>query len=149
MICMVIAAVIFLNLFTYVLQVVRYNGDAMEPNLHNRQTLLLRKTQDVENGDIVAFYYNNQVLVRRVIGCEGDQIQISSDGTVLRNSQPIDEPYLMGKSVGQTNIDFPYLVPENSFFVMGDYRSVAMDSRLREIGPVPRDRMIGKVIFAI
>lgn len=144
-----VAAIILLNVFTYVLQVVRYSGNSMEPNLHNRQTLVVHKTQDVEKGDIIAFYYNNQVLVRRIIGAEGDNIQLAANGTVMLNSQPLDEPYLTAKSSGQTNIEYPYLVPPNSYFVMGDNRAVAMDSRLREIGPVPHDRIIGKVIFAI
>ena len=144
-----IAAIILLNLFTHVLQVVRYSGEAMEPSLHNRQTLVVHKTQDVAQGDVVAFYYNNQVLVRRIVGAEGDNIQLTSDGTVLVNSQPLEETYLSAKSRGQTNIDFPYLVPPHSYFVLGDNRAVSMDSRLREIGPVPYDRIIGKVIFAI
>ena len=146
---LIIASIILLNLFTHVFQVVRYSGDAMEPNLHNRQTLLLHKTQDIEKGDVIAFYYNNQVLVRRVIGTEGDSIQLAADGTVLLNAKTLDEPYLTAKSIGQANIDLPYLVPQNSVFVMGDNRAVSMDSRLQEIGPVPGDRIIGKVIFAI
>lgn len=145
----VIAAVILLNVFTHILQIVHYSGNSMEPNIHNRQTLLLRKTQDVEQGDVIAFYFNNQILVRRVICTGGNQITIESDGTVRINAEPIQEVYLAEPSIGQCNITFPYRVQEDYLFVMGDNRAISMDSRLSEIGPVPLDRVIGKVLFAI
>lgn len=146
---LVITTIILLNLFTHVFQIVRYSGNGMEPNLSSGQILLLKKTQDVEEGDVIAFYYNNQVLVRRAICHSGKQISISEDGTVLVNNQPIEENYLTEKSIGQCNIEFPYHVQENSFFVMGDNRVIAMDSRLKEIGVVSIDRIIGKVLLAI
>lgn len=145
----VIAAVILLNVFTHVLQIVHYSGNSMEPNIHNRQTLLLLKTQDVEHGDIIAFYFNNQILVRRVICTGGNQISVDADGTVRINAEPIQEPYLEAPSIGQCNITFPYRVQEDYVFVMGDNRAISMDSRLSEIGTVPLDRVIGKVLFAI
>ena len=141
-------AVILLNLFTNVLQVVRYNGQGMEPNLHNRQTLVLLQTQKVKDGDIIAFYYNNQVLVRRVICHGGNQIIIEENGAVSVNGNMLDEPYLKNPSFGQCNLSFPYYVPVNHVFVMGDYREIAMDSRLKEIGSIPTERIIGKVLFA-
>lgn len=146
---LVIAAIILLNLFTHVFQIVRYSGNGMEPNLSNGQVLLLRKTQDIEEGDIIAFYFNNQVLVRRAICRSGKQITIRDDGTVLIDNQELEETYLAEKSIGQCNIEFPYNVQNNGFFVMGDQRAIAMDSRLKEIGVVTRDRIIGKVLLAI
>lgn len=149
MIGILVASVILLNVFSHILQIVHYSGDSMEPNLSNRQTLLLVKTQDVERGDIIAFYFNNQILVRRVICDGGNQISVESDGTVLINAAPIREEYLTAASIGQCNITFPYHVPNDHFFVMGDNRAISMDSRLKEIGPVPQDRVIGKVLLAI
>ena len=146
---LVATTIILLNLFTHVFQIVHYSGRGMEPSLSSGQVLLLRKTQDVEEGDIIAFYYNNQVLVRRAICRSGKQISIREDGTVLINNQPIEENYLTEKSIGQCNIEFPYHVQNNGFFVMGDNRVIAMDSRLKEIGVVSPDRIIGKVILAI
>jgi len=144
-----VTAVILLNVFSHILQIVHYSGDSMEPNLSNRQTLILLKTQDVERGDIIAFYFNNQILVRRVICDGGNQISVETDGTVLINAAPIMEEYLTALSIGQCNITFPYLVPKDHLFVMGDNRAVSMDSRLKEIGSVPLDRVIGKVLLAI
>lgn len=146
---LVVTTIILLNLFTHVFQIVHYSGNGMEPNLSSGQILLLRKTQNVEEGDIIAFYYNNQVLVRRAICRSGKQIAINEDGTVLINNQPIEEDYLTEKSIGQCNIEFPYHVQDNGFFVMGDNRVIAMDSRLKEIGVVYTDRIIGKVLLAI
>lgn len=144
-----VLALLLLNLFTYVVQVVSYNGEGMEPNLHNGQTLVLLKTQDVDEGDIIAFYYNNQILVRRVICCGGNQITITNAGTVFINNEVLEEPYLSEKSIGQCNIDSPYYVRDDEVFVMGDNRTIAMDSRLQEIGTIPVERIIGKVLIAI
>lgn len=146
---LVAAAIIMLNLFTHVLQIVRYNGTGMEPELHSGQVLVLLKNKDPEPGDIIAFYYNNQVLVRRVISRDSTSIFIDNDGTVFLNNEPLEEPYVARASKGQCNLSFPYQLQNGYVFVMGDNRQVAMDSRLEEIGPVLKDRIIGKVILAI
>ena len=145
----VIAAVLLLNLFSWQIQVVRYKGNGMEPNLHSGQTLVILKTQNVEPGDIIAFYYNNQILVRRVICAGGSQISIGNDGAVTIDGEALEEPYLNSASMGQCNLTFPYYVQPGHVFVMGDDRVIAMDSRLSEIGAIPTDRIIGKVIIAL
>ena len=136
-----------LNLFTFVFSVVRYNGTGMEPTLQHHQLLLLRKTDDVKQGDIIAFYYNNKLLVRRVICTGGGLVGMDEHGNISVNGQPLDEPYLSGPSVGQTGVNFPHNVSVDHFFVMGDNRATAMDSRLNEIGDISRDRVLGKVIL--
>ena len=155
---MVIAAaalvliLVLVNLFSFTFSVVQYYGDGMEPSLQNRQILLIRKTdgaKKVEEGDIVAFYYNNNVLVRRVICAGGRVISIDDTGAVAIDGEPLEEPYLSSASVGQCNISFPYNVPAGQYFVMGDNRAVAMDSRLSEIGTISEDRILGKVILVI
>ena len=143
----VLLVLFLLNLFTFVFSVVRYNGSGMEPTLKNNQILLLRKTDAVKQGDIVAFYYNNKVLVRRVICAGGDLIDMDEAGVVRVNQELLPEPYLDHHSVGQTSITFPYNVSVGHFFVMGDNRETAMDSRLAEIGAVSQDRILGKVIL--
>lgn len=141
------AAVLLLNVFTHLLPVVRYYGDGMEPTLSSGQILLVSRTARISEGDVIAFYYNNKVLVRRVVCTGGRQLTIEKDGTVYVNGAELEEPYLAEKSMGQCNLEFPYYVPPNSVFVMGDNRAVAMDSRLEEIGPISSDRVIGKVLF--
>lgn len=146
---LVILAVLLINLFTHVFQIVNYNGIGMEPNLKGGQTLVILKTDKVREGDIIAFYYNNQVLVRRVICEGGKQLEIGQDGVVSINGKPVEESYLKDQSIGQCNLTFPYHVRTGSVFVMGDNRSASMDSRLEEIGTIPTDRIIGKVILAV
>lgn len=144
---MLLIVVVLLNLLTHAFSIVRYFGNGMEPALHNGQILIIDKIGSVSEGDVIAFYYNNKVLVRRVIAEEGKQIIISDNGEVSVNSQPLEEPYVQNKSLGQCNLDFPYSVPVGSVFVMGDNRDVVMDSRLREIGAVLVDQIIGRVCF--
>lgn len=146
---LILLAVLLVNLFTHVFQIVNYNGTGMEPNLKGGQALVILKTDKVKEGDIIAFYYNNQVLVRRVICEGGKQLEIGQDGVVSINATPIEEPYLQSKSIGQCNLTFPYHVRTGTVFVMGDNRTTAMDSRLEEIGTIPTDRIIGKVILAV
>ena len=144
----VLAVVLMLNILTYMVSVVRYYGDGMEPALKGGQVLLINKISDVSEGDIIAFYYNNKVLVRRVI-CEGGKtLSISQDGVVTVNGAVLEEPYMDKASIGQCDITFPYMVIRNHVFVMGDQREIAMDSRLKAIGVIPEDNIIGKVMFA-
>ena len=145
---LILLVVVLLNLFTHVLPVVRYYGDGMEPTLHSGQLLVLLKTEKVREGDVIAFYYNNKVLVRRVICEGGQQIAIDPTGTVYINGTVQEEPYVELLSIGQCNLTFPYYVPPNHVFVMGDRRETAMDSRLEEIGPIPTDRILGKVLLS-
>lgn len=144
----VLLAVVLLlaNLFTHVFMVVRYYGDGMDPSLSDRQLLVLLKTDKVQSGDIIAFYYNNKVLVRRVICEGGHSISLEENGTVTIDGTVLSEPYVQTSSIGQHNISFPYHVPYGHYFVMGDNRSISMDSRLSEIGTVPADRILGKVL---
>lgn len=143
---LLVAVLLLANLFTHVFMVVRYYGDGMEPSLSDRQLLVLLKTDNVESGDIIAFYYNNKVLVRRVICEGGHSISLEANGTVTIDGAVLDEPYVQEPSIGQHNISFPYQVPYGHCFVMGDNRAIAMDSRLSEIGTVPADRVLGKVL---
>ena len=147
-IVLVVTLTVLLNIFTHVFAVVQYFGNGMEPSLKNGQTLVMRRTEKVKEGDIVAFYYNNQLLVRRVICEGGKQISIGKDGSVEINNEPLEEPYVEDASIGQCNITFPHTVAPNSYFVMGDNREIAMDSRLKEIGEISEDRILGKVLLS-
>lgn len=129
--------------------VLRIYGASMTPTLKNGEIIFTVKTSDFEEGDIIAFYYNNKILVKRVIARAGDWVDIDEDGTVYVNSEKIDEPYLTEKAYGDTNIEMPYQVPDGKIFVMGDRRTTSVDSRNKIIGCVSQEQVVGKIMFRI
>lgn len=140
------AAILVANLWLPILQV---TGTSMSPTLQEGQVLMASKGHDFKTGDVIAFYYNNKILVKRVIAMPGDWVNISEDGTVYVNDIAIDEPYLNEKALGDCNIELPYQVPESKIFVMGDNRSVSLDSRNTAIGCVSEEQVVGRITFAI
>lgn len=140
------AAVLVATLFLPVLQIY---GESMSPALSEGETVVALKNKEVKSGDIVAFYYNNKILIKRVVATAGDTVNIGSDGTVYVNGDALNEPYLAEKSRGTCDIELPYAVPEGRYFVMGDQRSVSADSRMRAVGCVSQEQIIGKVIVRI
>ena len=107
------------------------------------------KSSSMQTGDVIAFYYNNNILVKRVIANPGDWVDMDQDGNVYVNNVLIEEPYLDEKAYGETNIELPYQVPEGKIFVMGDNRSVSIDSRNTSIGCVAEEQIVGKIVFRI
>lgn len=146
-IAIIVVSSLMMNLFTHVMPVVRYYGDSMSPTLKDKQILFVNKLAEVKSGDIVAFYYNNNILIRRVVAVENQQVTVDIFGKVSVNGTELAEEYVMNQTLGQCNLDFPYTVPPNAYFVMGDNRETSMDSRLKEIGAVTEERMIGKIMF--
>ena len=144
-----VAASLFLNLYTYVTPVVRYYGTSMTPTLSDGQVLVVLKPARIEAGDVIAFYYNNSILVRRVVATGNQQVTIDIFGAVSVNGEVLEEPYTDNKTLGQCNLQFPFNVPANSYFVLGDDRDSAMDSRLAEIGAISEEQVIGKVILSL
>lgn len=124
-------------------------GSSMTPTLEDGEIVLSLKTSDFQHGDVVAFYYNNKILVKRVIAVSGEWVDITPEGDVFVNSQLLDEPYLDEKSLGDCNIELPYQVPESRIFVMGDHRSVSVDSRNTAVGCVAEEQIVGKLMFRI
>ncbi len=123
--------------------------NSMTPTLTEGDIVTSVKSGSFEPGDVIAFYYNNKILVKRVVAGPGDWVDIEKDGTVLVNGEPLDEPYLEEKAYGDTNIDLPYQVPEGRWFVMGDHRSVSVDSRNTSIGTVAGEQIVGKLVWKV
>ncbi len=139
-------AVLVATLWLPVLQIY---GSSMTPTLHDGEIIFTVKTSDLEPGDIVAFYYNNKILVKRVICGPADWIDIEEDGTVYVNDKKLDEPYLKEKAFGDCNIELPYQIPDGRYFVMGDHRSTSVDSRNTSVGCVSQEQIVGKIIFRV
>jgi signal peptidase I len=140
------AAVLVATLWLPVLEIY---GSSMMPTLNDGQIVVSLKIGDMEPGDVVAFYYNNKVLIKRVIGQSGDWINIDPEGNVYVNGELLEEPYLAEKALGECDIELPYQVPEAHYFVMGDLRSTSVDSRHSSVGCVSTEQVVGKLIMRI
>lgn len=146
---LIIVAAISVLVATLLLPILEIYGTSMNPNLHEGEIVVSIKSSKVKTGDIAAFYYNNRVLVKRIIGVPGDRIVIDEDGNVYVNNELLDEPYLTEKSAGNSDIEYPYTVPENSYFVLGDHRESSVDSRSTLVGCVEQDEIIGIIVFRV
>ena len=146
---LVVVAAAAILIAILVLPILRIYGQSMSETLDNGDIVVSVKTADLETGDIVAFYYNNTILVKRVIGQSGDWIDIAKDGTVSVNQQELEEPYLDKKAYGEIDIKLPYQVPEGRIFVMGDNREISIDSRTMMIGCVAEEQIVGKIIYRV
>ena len=143
---LIVVAAIAALIATLILPVLQIAGTSMEPNLNDGDIVLLMKTGKLKTGDLCAFYYSNKILIKRVIATPGDYLWLEDDGTVFLNGTELQEPYLMEKALGECDIDFPYQVPENAFFMMGDQRKTSIDSRSTVIGCISTDHIIGKIL---
>lgn len=139
-------AVLIATLWLPVLQVY---GNSMTPALQNGEIIFTVKMSEFEPGDIISFYYNNKILIKRVIARSGEWVNMDADGNVYVNETLLDEPYLDEKAFGDCNIELPYQVPEGRVFVMGDHRSTSVDSRNSAVGCVAQEQIVGKILFRV
>ena len=140
------AAVLVATLWLPVLQIY---GASMTPTLQEGEIVVSVKADDLEPGDIVAFYYGNKVLIKRYIAGPGQWVNILEDGTVLVNDQVLEEPYLTHKALGICDLEFPYQVPDKTYFLLGDERETSVDSRHSSVGCISEEEMVGKIIFRV
>lgn len=145
---LVVAAVAVL-LATLFLPVLQVSGDSMNPTLQDRDIIVLVKTDHMKTGDLCGFYWQNKLLLKRIIGLPGDIITLDEDGVVTVNGEVLDEPYVDELALGECDIKFPYQVPENRYFVLGDHRATSIDSRSSVIGCVEKSQIAGKVFLRV
>ena len=139
-------AVLISNLL---LPILRIYGSSMTPTLVNGNIVAAVRNGTYQRGDIIAFYYNNKILVKRVIGMPGEWVDMDENGNVTIDGEPLEEPYLTEKALGECDIELPYQVPEGRYFVMGDHRSVSSDSRSSQVGCVSEEQIVGKLLFRL
>ena len=146
---LIVVAALAVLAATLWMPVLRVYGSSMAPTLHNGEILVSVKTKDFSSGDIIAFYHGNKLLIKRYIAGPSDYVNVDEDGNVSVNGMLLDEPYLAEKAYGEADIEFPYQVPDQRYFVMGDNRSVSIDSRSSIVGCIAGDQIVGKVIFRV
>ena len=134
---------------TLLLPIFRIYGSSMTPTLKAGNIVVGVKGSSFDQGDIIAFYYNNKILVKRVIALPGDWVDIDQSGNIYVNDELLDEPYVQDKALGECDIELPYQVPEGRLFVCGDHRSTSVDSRSSSVGCVSEEQIAGKIIFRI
>lgn len=146
---LLVAAAVSVLLATVFFPILRVSGVSMEPTLEDGQVIVLEKSGKFKTGDLIGFYYQNKILLKRVIGQAGDYIDIDADGNVYVNDEKLDEPYLKDHALGECDINLPYQVPDGKIFVMGDHRSKSIDSRSKLVGCVSDEQVVGRVVFRL
>ena len=146
---LVVVAAVAALVTTLFLPILQISGDSMSPTLEHDEIVILIKTNTFQRGDLVGFYYQGKILLKRVIGLPEDEIAIDADGNVYINGELLDEPYVTDKGLGDCDLEFPYKVPGTGYFVLGDQRSNSVDSRNSVIGSISKDDIIGKVFLRV
>lgn len=146
---LITVAAIAVLIATLLLPVLQIYGASMTPTLYDGELVVSVKTSEMEKGDVIAFYYNNKILVKRVIASAGEWVELDEEGNLYINGKLQDEPYIEEKALGECDIEMPYQVPEGRIFVMGDHRSVSVDSRSSSVGCVAEEQIVGKLVYKV
>lgn len=146
---LVVVAAVAVLIATLFLPILQISGDSMSPTLEHDEIVVLLKTKKFERGDLIGFYYQGKILLKRVIALPDDEVAIDASGNVYVNGELLDEPYITDKGLGDCDLEFPYKVPGTSYFVMGDRRSNSVDSRNSVVGSIPQEDIIGKVFIRV
>ena len=146
---LVVVAAVAVLIATLFLPILQISGDSMSPTLEHDEIVVLLKTKGFDRGDLVGFYYQGKILLKRVIALPEDEVVIDGEGNVYVNQQLLEEPYVTNKGIGDCDLEFPYRVPGTGYFVMGDRRSNSVDSRNSVVGAITREDIIGKVFVRV
>lgn len=144
---LLVVAAIAVIIAVLLMPVLQISGSSMEETLYDGDLVVSLNNKQYKTGDIIGFYYNNAILIKRVIAVTGDWVDIDDDGTVYVNGVKLDEPYVTEKAFGECNISLPYQVPDGKCFVMGDHRATSVDSRNTALGCVPNDLVVGRLLL--
>ena len=146
---LVVVAAVAVLIATLFLPILQISGDSMAPTLEHDEIVVLLKTREFQRGDLIGFYYQGKILLKRVIALPEDVVVIDGEGNVYVNTEILEEPYVTDKGLGDCDLQCPYNVPGTGYFVMGDRRSNSVDSRNSIIGAITRDDIIGKVFLRV
>ena len=146
---LITVAAIAVLISTLLFPVMKTYGSSMTPTIEDGEILVALKNSDFTTGDVIAFYYNNKILVKRVICGPGDWVDLREDGTVIVNGTALEEPYLKSKAYGTSDIGYPYQVPDGQYLVLGDHRETSVDSRNSVVGCVANEQIVGRILCCI
>lgn len=146
---LVVVAAIAVLITTLFLPILQVSGDSMRPTLEHNEIVVLLKQKDFQRGDLIGFYFQGKILLKRVIALPGDTVVMDAEGNVYVNEELLQEPYVTEKSLGNCDLEFPFTVPGDGYFVMGDRRSNSVDSRNTMIGTVSPEDIIGEVFLRV
>ena len=146
---LVVVASIAVLVATTWLPVLLIYGSSMTPTLNEGEVVVSVKGSSFEQGDLIAFYYGNKILVKRCIATPGQWVDIDEDGNVYIDGKRLNEPYVKEKAFGDCDIKLPYQVPEDRYFCMGDHRETSVDSRNSSVGCISKEQIIGRIFFRI
>lgn len=144
-----VVAAISVLIATIFMPVLQIYGSSMTPTLNEGEVVVTLKNSDFKQGDLIAFYIGNKILVKRCIAGPGQWVSIDEDGNVYVDGTMLSEPYLTEKALGENDLDYPYQVPENRYFCLGDHRLTSVDSRSKEIGCISDEQIVGKIVFRV
>ena len=146
---LLVVAAVAVIIAVLLMPVLQISGTSMTDTLDDGDIVVALNNSKYNKGDVIAFYFNNTILIKRVIGTAGDWIDIDGDGNVFVNGEPLDEPYISEKALGDCNIDLPYQVPDGKCFIMGDHRATSVDSRNKAVGCIGEDVVVGRLLFRV
>jgi signal peptidase I len=146
---LVVVAAVAVLVATLWMPVLQIYGNSMTPTLEEGQIVISLKDSDFQQGDLVAFYLGNKLLVKRVIAGPGDWVEITEDGSVYLNGEFLEEPYVLEPALGQCDLSFPYQIPDERYFLLGDHRETSVDSRSSVVGCVAMEQIVGRIVFCV
>ena len=146
---LVVVAAVAVLVATLFLPILQISGDSMAPTLDHDEIVVLLKTKEFDQGDLIGFYYQGKILLKRVIALPEDEVAIDAEGNVYVNGALLEEPYVTEKSLGDCDLEFPHRVPGTGYFVLGDRRSNSVDSRNSVVGAITREDIIGRVFVRV